>query len=161
MGTVLLLSKSTWQWKFDGIQSSHKKAQCENFSSAFKSATVSTTPGAGREGELQSALCWDEEQRVRCLPQTAKLISQSSSAKQRWFKVQWVWAMVKTVRNHQDNKDDLVQARPDSLSKISTCRGSAPGQGNCSAKRLNSSQGLQPFLQRGCTGAGSWICFAL
>lgn len=159
MGTALFLSKSTWQWKFDGIQSSHKKALCENFNSAFKSATVSTALGAGREGELcvemSSNECGTSPRQTSSLVRTAQWSSAvlKFSESEQWSKrcgITWI-----------TKKDDLTEAWPDNLSKFSTCSGSAPGQGNCSAKRLNSSQGLQPFLQRGCAGVGSWICFAL
>lgn len=55
---------------------------------------------AGRECCSKLWIAW-----VWYLPQTDEIIRQSSSAKQDYFKVQWVWAMAKTVWNHHDNKE--------------------------------------------------------
>lgn len=180
-GAVPFLSKSTWQWKFDGIQSSHKKVLSEEFDFLLE-VPSQRWPGGGQGGRAAGALCCDERKfsNVRCLPQTEQLVSQSGSAQQRCFKVQWAWAMVRTVWNHLDEKERwsasstprqaLRAQNPQPLDKaiaLPSCWAAAlPAGGLCciSAALSIFTQALLTALSclsylMGTTG--NWVCFAL
>lgn len=107
-------------------------------------------PGGRQGGRASGGFVLRWEGRSVVPPPDTAAHQSGSSAKQRCLKIQWVWAMAKPVRNHHtENERRPDWTVPRQPLQAHNPSGSAPGQGNCSAKWLNSSQGLQPFLHRG------------